>query len=110
MLVDTGKSLVVRLQELSPEERRRVYQSMASTLAALHSVRLPPTMDSFGRLQDYCRRQVGGLAPLWPASGLLWTPYCQLYICGGVPYVLLLVLLHSGLHELLHDFAPLPAD
>ena len=45
--------------ELSPAERRRVYQAFPATLAALHSVRPADVgLLSYGRAGGYAKRQV----------------------------------------------------
>eukprot|EP00850_Spirogloea_muscicola_P019106 SM000183S04000 [mRNA] locus=s183:121313:127018:- [translate_table: standard] len=47
------------LPELSACERRQVYKEMAITLGKLHSVSIDSAgLASFGRPEDYCRRQV----------------------------------------------------
>ena len=46
-------------QGMSLDERSAIYSAMASTLAALHSARVPSLLASkFGRLDNYCKRQV----------------------------------------------------
>lgn len=48
-----------RLPDLSPEERRRIYLSMAATLARLHAVRPDAVgLADFGRPGDYFARQL----------------------------------------------------
>ena len=45
--------------ELSPAERRRVYQAFPATLAALHSVRPADVgLLQYGRAEGYAKRQV----------------------------------------------------
>ncbi len=50
--------------ELSPAERRRVYQAFPATLAALHSVRPADVgLLQYGRAGGYAKRQVRHLLP-----------------------------------------------
>ena len=56
------------LPELSPEHRRAVYHGMATTLAALHSVKPEDVgLQGYGRMSGYCSRQVG-YSPVLPSS------------------------------------------
>jgi aminoglycoside phosphotransferase (APT) family kinase protein len=51
--------------ELSPAERRRVYQAFPATLAALHSVRPADVgLLQYGRPEGYAKRQVEPFLPL----------------------------------------------
>jgi hypothetical protein len=72
------------LPQLTTQERFRVYEQLAKTLADLHS--LSPSqlnLDGFGNPINYCRRQVDiGLYLLLLSLLLLllllsWLPFCQ---------------------------------
>jgi aminoglycoside phosphotransferase (APT) family kinase protein len=52
----------VKLPSLSPGERQAVYAEVVRVLAAIHSVDVAAAgLKDFGKLEDYCARQVRAL-------------------------------------------------
>ena len=63
---------------MSLDERSAIYSAMASTLAALHSARVPSLLASkFGRLDNYCKRQV------WRTHHIVLCVVADLPFAGG---------------------------
>ncbi|XP_024538485.1 probable acyl-CoA dehydrogenase IBR3 isoform X1 [Selaginella moellendorffii] len=57
------------LKSVKPEERKEVYQAMAKTLAAIHKIDVDRVgLGKFGRLENYCKRQIERWASQYAAS------------------------------------------